>query len=129
MVKAFICWVKKAFRMCKKDVQSDYDRIQYYKVGERVKASLIAKLKVFIERENWVQQAWVFGSFTRRDSVRDIDVAIHAEPELTFKEYLDLNAQIELELGVPVDLVEIAKAPTTLKENILKRGTKIKPAG
>jgi len=115
--------------MCKKDVQSDYDRIQYYKVGERVKASLIAKLKVFIERENWVQQAWVFGSFTRRDSVRDIDVAIHAEPELTFKEYLDLNAQIELELGVPVDLVEIAKAPTTLKENILKRGTKIKPAG
>jgi predicted nucleotidyltransferase len=109
-------------------MQSSYDSIQYYKVGKREKASLIAKLKRLLEKEKQVQQAWVFGSFTRRDSVRDIDVAIHAEPELTFKEYLDLNAQIELELGVPVDLVEITKAPPPLKENILKKGTKIKPA-
>ncbi len=110
-------------------MQANYDSIQYYKVGKDEKASLIAKLKKLLEKEKQVQQAWVFGSFTRRDSVRDIDVAIHAEPELTFRKYLDLNAQIELELGVPVDLVEITKAPTTLKENILKRGTKIKPAG
>jgi predicted nucleotidyltransferase len=108
-------------------MQADYDKIQYYKVGKREKASLIAKLKALLEKEEQIQQAWVFGSFTRRDSVRDIDVAIRAEPELTFKEYLNLNAQIELELGVPVDLVEIAKAPAPLKENILKNGTKIKP--
>src|SRR4030042_990975 len=108
-------------------MQSNYDKIQYYKVGKREKASLIAKLTALLEKENQVQQAWVFGSFTRRDSVRDIDVAIRTEPELTFKEYLDLNAQIELELGVPVDLVEITKAPPPLKENILKKGTKIKP--
>ena len=110
-------------------MQSSYDKIQYYKVGKREKASLIAKLKALLEKENQVQQAWVFGSFTRRDSVRDIDVAICTEPELTFKEYLDLNAQIELQLGVPVDLVEITKAPPPLKENILKKGTKIKPTG
>jgi predicted nucleotidyltransferase len=108
-------------------MQADYDKIQYYKVGKREKASLIAKLKALLEKEEQVQQAWVFGSFTRRDSVRDIDVAIRAEPELTFKEYLNLNAQIELELGVPVDLVEIAKAPAPLKENMLKNGIKIKP--
>jgi predicted nucleotidyltransferase len=108
-------------------MQAKYDSIQYYKVGKNEKTSLIAKLKKLLEKENQIQQAWVFGSFTRRDTVRDIDVAIHAEPELTFREYLDLNAQIELELGVPVDLVEITKAPATLKENIIKKGTKIKP--
>jgi predicted nucleotidyltransferase len=108
-------------------MQANYDKIQYFKIGRREKASLIAKLQAVLEKEKQVQQAWVFGSFTRRDSIRDIDVAIHAEPERTFKEYLDLNAQIELELGVPVDLVEITKAPAPLKENILKKGTRIKP--
>jgi len=107
-------------------MQSTYDKIQYYRIGQKQKASIIAKLKTLLEREEQVREAWVFGSFTRRDSIRDIDVAIRVEPELPFKEYLNLNAQIELELGIPVDLVEITKAPKSLKENILKNGTKIK---
>ena len=88
-----------------------YDKIQYFKLGEKEKASLIAKLKKLLDKEKQVQQAWIFGSFTRRDSVRDIDVAIRSEPEFRFKKYLDLNAKIELELGIPVDLVEITKSP------------------
>ena len=107
-------------------MQSIYDRIQYYKIGQREKASIIAKLKTLLAKEKQVQQAWLFGSFTRRDSVRDIDVAIHAEPELSFKEFLNLNAEIELELGIPVDLVEIAKVPASLKESILKNGNEIR---
>ncbi len=107
-------------------MQTTYDKIQYYKIGQKQKASLIAKLKVLLAKEERIQSAWLFGSFTRRDSIRDIDLAIHAEPELTFKEYLNLNAQMELEIGIPLDLVEITKVPSTLKENILKNGTKIK---
>jgi predicted nucleotidyltransferase len=107
-------------------MQSTYDKIQYYRFDQEAKDSLIAKLKALLGKQKQIQQAWIFGSFTRSNSIRDIDVAIHAEPELTFKQYLYLNAQIELELGVPVDLVEIAKAPATLKENIRKNGTKIK---
>jgi predicted nucleotidyltransferase len=107
-------------------MQPPHDRIQYYKLNREAKASLIARLKVFLAKEEQVKQAWLFGSFARRDSVRDIDVAIHAEPELSFKEFLNLNAEIELELGVPVDLVEIVKVPESLKDNILKKGTKIK---
>ena len=107
-------------------MQSTYDKIQYYKIGQKQKNSIIAKLEAFLAKEEQIKQAWLFGSITRRDSVRDMDVAIHAEPELSFKEYLNLNAQIELELGIPVDLIEITKAPATLKENILKNGTKIK---
>src|SRR3989304_2999702 len=107
-------------------MQSTYDKIQYYRLGQKQKASIIAKLKTLLEREEQVREAWGFGSFTRRDSIRDIDVAIRVETELPFKENLNLNAQIELELGMPVDLVEITKAPKSLKENILKNGTKIK---
>ena len=107
-------------------MQSTYDKIQYYRIGQKQKASIIAKLKTLLDKEEQVQEAWVFGSFTRHDSIRDIDVAIHTEPELSFNEYLNLNAQIELELGIPVDLVEVTKAPQSLKDNILKNGTKIK---
>ena len=107
-------------------MQPAYDKIQWYHLGQKEKASLTAKLKTLLAAEERIQSAWLFGSFTRRDSIRDIDVAIHAEPDLTFKEYLDLNARLELELGVPVDLVEITKTPPTLKESILKNGTQIK---
>jgi predicted nucleotidyltransferase len=107
-------------------MESTYDKIQYYNIGREQKASIISKLKVFLGKEEQIQEAWVFGSFTRHGSIRDIDVAIRAEPELPFKEYLNLNAQMELELGMPVDLVQISKAPKALEENILGQGTKIK---
>jgi predicted nucleotidyltransferase len=107
-------------------MQSTYDRIQYYKIGRKQKASIIAKLEALLAKDERVKLAILFGSLTRRRSVRDIDVAIYAEPELTFRDFLNLNAQIELELGIPVDLVEIAKVPAALKENILRNGTLIK---
>ena len=107
-------------------MQSVYDKIQWYKIGQKEKDSIIIKLKALLAREKQVKFAWLFGSLTRRDSVRDIDVAIHSEPELPFKEFLNLNAQIELELGLPVDMIEIAKVPTTLQENIFTNGILIK---
>ena len=114
------------FRNRKTDTERIYDKIQYYKIGQKEKDSLIAKLKALLAKEKQVKLAWLFGSFTRRDSVRDIDLAIHSEPELTFKEFLNLNAQIELKLGLPVDMVEIAKAPESLQENIFLKGSLIK---
>lgn len=107
-------------------MQSTYDRIQYYKIGRKQKASIIAKLRALLAKDERVKLALLFGSLTRQGSVRDIDVAICAEPGLAFKDFLDLNVQIELELGIPVDLVEIAKVPASLKENILRNGTLIK---
>jgi len=107
-------------------MQSTYDRIQYYKIEEKQKKVIIDKLKDLISHEKDVKIAWLFGSLTRGDSVRDLDIAIHAEPEKSFKDYLDLNAQIELELGYPVDMVEIAKVPASLQQRIYREGILIK---
>ncbi len=107
-------------------MQPTYDRIQYYKIGQKEKESITAKLKALLAEEKQVRLAWLFGSLTRRDSVRDVDIAIYSEPELSFKELLNLNVEIELELGLPVDMVEIAKAPESLRENIFVKGTLIK---
>ena len=107
-------------------MQSTYDKIQYYKIGQKEKETLIAKLKALLAREKQIKLAWLFGSLTRRDSIRDIDLAIYSEPELTFKEFLNLNAQIELEIGLPVDMVEIARVPEVLKQKIFSSGVLIK---
>ena len=107
-------------------MQSTYDKIQYYKLGEEEKTRIIAKLKAALDREKRIRLAILFGSVTRRNYVRDIDLAIHDMPELSFKELLNLNAEIELELGIPVDLVKLSNLPASLKVNILKNGTLIK---
>ena len=107
-------------------MQSSYDKIQYYKITQERKNSIIARLQKQFADNTQVKRAWLFGSVTRRENVRDIDVAIHAEPEFEFDEFLDLNVQIEMALRIPTDLVEIAKVPESLKNNILKNGIPIK---
>lgn len=107
-------------------MQSAYDKIQYYEFGKKGKARIIAKLKASLAKEKRIRFALLFGSVTRRNYGRDIDLCMHATPELSFKELLNLNAQIELELGMPVDLVEFSNLPESLKVNILKNGTLIK---
>lgn len=107
-------------------MQPTYDRIQYYKIGQKEKESITAKLKALLAKEKQVKLAWLFGSLTRRDSVRDIDIAIYSDPELSFKELLNLNVQIELELGLPVDMVETAQISESLRENIFTKGLLIK---
>ena len=107
-------------------MQSTYDHVQYYAISKTRKEALISKIKAILQNEKQITLAWIFGSFTRRDSVRDLDLAIYSNPKMAFKEYLSLNAQIELELGIPVDMVEIRDTPQSLKENILASGILIK---
>lgn len=97
-------------------MQPPYDRIRYYKFDERRRVKLIAKLKALLAKDDRVKLAWLFGSLTRRNSVRDIDVAIHAEPKIEFREFLDLGAQIELGLGIPVDWWRYHKFPNPLEQ-------------
>jgi predicted nucleotidyltransferase len=107
-------------------MQSTYDKIQYYKLGQKEKNRIIRKLKELLAKENRIKLAIIFGSLTRRNQIRDIDLCIHTVPTLSFDELLNLNAQIELDLGIPVDLVELTNLPLTLKANILNNGTLIK---
>ncbi len=105
---------------------SNYDRIQYYRFTAKQKTETIRRLAKALEGERRIKLVIVFGSLTRRNSVRDIDLCILAEPALDFKELLNLNAQIELELGMSIDLVQLTSLPPSLRTEILKNGTVIK---
>jgi predicted nucleotidyltransferase len=104
-------------------MQSTYDKIQFYHLR---KNKIIKKLKETLAKEKRIQLAIIFGSITRRNNIRDIDICIHSAPTLNFQELLNLNAQIELDLGIPVDLVELTTLSPSFRVNILKNGTLIK---
>jgi predicted nucleotidyltransferase len=107
-------------------MQSTYDTIRWYKFTPTQKAQVIAKAKAAVAKEKAIKSAWIFGSLTRRNTVRDLDIALQAEPKLSFKEYLDLSVRIELQVGMPVDVVDLAEAPELLKASIAKANIKIK---
>jgi predicted nucleotidyltransferase len=107
-------------------MQSTYDKIQFYKIGQKEKDEIIKKLKESLANEKRIQLAIIFGSLTTRNNIRDIDLCIHSIPKLNFKELLNLNAQIELDIGIPVDLVELTNLAQTFQTNILKDGILIK---
>lgn len=104
-------------------MQSTYDKIQFYHLR---KNEIIKKLKETLAKEKRIQLAIIFGSLTRRNNIRDIDICIHSAPTLNFQELLNLNAQIELDLSIPVDLVELTALSPSFRVNILKNGTLIK---
>lgn len=107
-------------------MESVYDRIPLYKLDKKSKEEIIKKLKKVLAKKERVKLAIVFGSLTTREYIRDIDVCIVSDPKLTLKELLDLNAEMELEVGVPVDLVEMENLPETLRANVARNGIIIK---
>ncbi len=98
------------------------DKIYYSRIEERRKREILEKLKSIFEEDNRIVLAYIFGSFTRRKAIRDIDIAVYSNPALTFDSLLDLNAKIELILRIPVDLVPLRDVSPSLKQKILIHG-------
>ena len=82
-------------------------------------------MKKVLEREDRVLVAVIYGSAIRRKEVRDIDIAIYAKPDISLKELLKVEAELEREIGVPVDLVSIDKVPPKLAYKALTSGVKV----
>ena len=82
-------------------------------------------MKKVLEREDRVLVAVIYGSAIRRKEVRDIDIAIYAKPDISLKEFLKIEAELEREIGIPVDLVSIDKVPPKLAYKALTSGMKV----
>jgi hypothetical protein len=79
--------MKDSYKM-QKDTRSTYDRIKWYRMGQKEKDTIIAKLKALLAKEKQVKIAWLFGSLTRRDSIRDIDLPYIQNQNLHSKSFL-----------------------------------------
>ncbi|MGB9671983.1 MAG: hypothetical protein ACPL0C_07235 [Candidatus Bathyarchaeales archaeon] len=107
-------------------MQSTYDQIRFYKLTKKEKEEIIKKIKGYLAEEKRIKLAIIFGSLMARDYVRDIGICISSNPKLNLKELLELNAKIELEIGIPIDMVEMEMLPKILQTDMLKKGVKVK---
>jgi predicted nucleotidyltransferase len=98
------------------------DKIYFIELEGERKERIMGKLKQMFEDDERIVLAYNFGSSTRRSKVRDIDIAVYAYPALTFDLLLDLNAQIELAVRIPVDLVQLQDVNPSLRLRILIQG-------
>jgi len=92
-----------------------YDVLHFYGFGKEQKREIIDKAKRSLADEKSILLAMIFGSFTRRDSVRDIDLYVYSVPTLNLSRLLSLNAKMELDLGLPIDLVELTYLSPSFK--------------
>jgi predicted nucleotidyltransferase len=103
-------------------IDMSWDNIYYCKIEGKRGVEIFEKSKGFFEEDSRIELAYIFGSFTRRSEIRDMDIAVYATPALTFDSLLDLNARIELILRIPVDLVQLQDVSPLLKQKILMHG-------
>jgi predicted nucleotidyltransferase len=96
------------------------ERYRYYSLEEREREVLLSKVREVLERRG-VELAVVFGSFLNGKEFRDVDVAVYSEG-LDLEDLLKLGAELELELGVPVDLVPLDQLSPKFRLEVLRRG-------
>jgi len=98
----------------------DYEYV-YFRADEREKERILSRIRDILAREDKVLLAIIFGSFTTLESFRDIDVAVFSLD--TSLDYIaKLGAKLELELGIPVDIVPITELDPYFKRSILTKG-------
>lgn len=101
------------------------DEIRYYKLTDRKKQEVIERVTSMLNVDERVKLAFVFGSFTRRESLRDIDLAVYAGPPLSFDELLSLGAKMEMELNLPFDLVQLQDLDPEFRLKVLRYASRI----
>ena len=96
------------------------DGLQYFKTDDKKEACNL--LKDFLHNREEVVFAYVYGSFSKDDCFRDIDVAVFLEPlpsnALSYE--LGLSSELELAFGVPVDVKVINNAPFTFSAEAIR---------
>jgi len=96
------------------------ERFKYYRFSKSEKEALLKKIKELLSRHN-IDLAIVFGSFVEGSVFRDIDIAIYSHA-VDIDELLRINSELELELGIPVDIVPLEQLNPVFRLKILRKG-------
>jgi len=101
------------------DPEASTTGFKYYQLPVEERSKLVERLKLV----EGVTFAYIYGSFMKGGSFRDIDVAVWvSDPERAFHYTVELSAKLEAELGIPVDLHVLNEAPLPFKYHVLAEG-------
>jgi len=96
---------------------------KYRRLSAEQKLELLERLKGWLEGVSEVLFVYVHGGFVERDSFRDLDVAVWIKRlGEAFYYTVDFSAELEVEMGVPVDVQVLNGAPLPFKHYVFTRG-------
>ena len=104
----------------------ELDKIKYYRFKKEEKEDILRRLKEFFEREERIKLAYIFGGFTRRNVVRDIDVAVYAFPAFSFSAFIKLNVNVEQMLRISVDVIQLQDIDPAFRLKVLREDIPLK---
>ena len=97
------------------------NEFRYYRVDEAERRRLLSVIREKLSEFEDVLLAIVFGSFIELSEFRDIDVAVYMlDPSL--ERVLQLSAELEEALGIPVDVVPLSEVSPRFRLYILTKG-------
>ena len=84
--------------------------------------NVITSLRNFLEKKPNILIAILFGSATRRNLVRDLDIGMYFRKKPDLMEICKLIIELEDLTGIPVDLIPLDEAPPKLLQKIISQG-------
>ncbi|MFB0558048.1 MAG: nucleotidyltransferase domain-containing protein [Candidatus Bathyarchaeia archaeon] len=95
----------------------------YLELSCEEKNSIIELLRKRLKRDPGIVLAYVHGGFVSNGPFRDLDIALWIKEEGDAWCYtVDLSAQLEVEIGAPVDVQVLNKAPLLFRYRVLTQG-------
>lgn len=93
--------------------------------SERDRAQIVAHLERELEARPELVLALIHGSFVRGGTYRDIDLAVWLDParlsrDERFRYALDLSVNLQLRLGLPMDVRVLNDAPLAFRYHALQ---------
>ena len=84
--------------------------------------NIITSLRKFLEKKPDILIAILFGSATRRNLVRDLDIGVYFREKPDLMEICKLIVELEDLTGIPIDLIPLDEAPPKLLQKIISQG-------
>jgi len=101
------------------------ERLIYYDLEQLGKDRIIKVVEKAVSKDGRISIALIFGSALKRARVRDIDVAVHADPKLDLYELIGLGSRLEDLLGVPVDVSPLKELAPCMRYKVMAEGTRV----
>ena len=102
--------------------------LKRYIISDEECKSIIQNISAFLENEDAVSFAYIYGSFIEEDGFNDIDIAVYIDESVIKKEslfdcQLDMGVRFESELNsYPVDCRILNIAPLSFRFSVVTKG-------
>ncbi len=101
------------------------EKLTYYSLEKLGRDKIIETIRERILEDGRIIIALAFGSILRRDKVRDIDIAVHASPEIDLFGLLTLGSKLEDSVGIPIDVSPLTEIAPCMRYQVIARGIRI----